>query len=85
MPIAVLAARREVVQFPYRIALRGLRMRKLALLAGVSALAVMAFAQGDHVPAYNTAPPKAGEVMPILPARPAGRRDVQVSISGACL
>ncbi len=43
-------------------------MRKLALLAGVSALAVVAFAQGDHVPAYNTAPPKAGEVMPILPA-----------------
>lgn len=43
-------------------------MRKLALLAGVSALAVVAFAQGDHVPAYNTEPPKAGEVMPILPA-----------------
>ncbi len=43
-------------------------MRKLALLAGVSALAMVAFAQGDHVPAYNTAPPKAGEVMPILPA-----------------
>lgn len=42
-------------------------MRKLALLAGVSALAMVAFAQGDHVPAYNTAPPKAGEVMPILP------------------
>jgi hypothetical protein len=43
-------------------------MRKLALLAGVSALAMVAFAQGDHIPAYNTAPPKAGEVMPILPA-----------------
>lgn len=43
-------------------------MRKLALLAGVSALAMVAFAQGDHVPAYNTAPPKAGEVMPILAA-----------------
>jgi hypothetical protein len=43
-------------------------MRKLALVAGISALAVVAFAQGDHVPAYNTAPPKAGEVMPILPA-----------------
>lgn len=42
-------------------------MRKLALLAGVSALAMVAFAQGDHVPAYNTAPPQAGEVMPILP------------------
>jgi hypothetical protein len=43
-------------------------MRKLWLLAGVSALAMVAFAQGDHVPAYNTAPPKTGEVMPILPA-----------------
>ena len=42
-------------------------MRKLAMVAGVSALAMMAFAQGDHVPAYNTAPPTAGEVMPILP------------------
>jgi len=42
-------------------------MRKLALLAFVSALAIVAFAQGDHVPAYNTAPPKAGEVTPILP------------------
>ncbi len=42
-------------------------MRKLALLAGVSALAIVAFAQGDHVPAYNIAPPKAGEVLPILP------------------
>ena len=39
----------------------------MALLAGVSALAMVAFAQGDHVPAYNTAPPKPGEVMPILP------------------
>ncbi len=43
-------------------------MRKLALLAGVSALTMVAFAQGDHVPAYNAVPPKAGEVMPILPA-----------------
>ncbi len=43
-------------------------MRKLWLLAGISALAMVAFAQGDHVPAYNTAPPKAGEVLPILPA-----------------
>jgi hypothetical protein len=43
-------------------------MRKLALLAAVSALAMVAFAQGDHVPAYNTTPPKAGDVMPILPA-----------------
>jgi Protein of unknown function with PCYCGC motif len=42
-------------------------MRKLALLAGISALAIVAFAQGDHVPAYNTAPPKSGEVLPILP------------------
>jgi len=42
-------------------------MRKLLLLAGISALAVMTFAQGDHVPAYNPGPPKAGDVLPILP------------------
>lgn len=42
-------------------------MRKLVWLAGISAVAILAFAQGDHVPAYNNAPPKAGEVLPILP------------------
>ena len=35
-------------------------------LAGVVAFALLAFSQGDHVPAYNTHPPKAGEVGPIL-------------------
>jgi hypothetical protein len=43
-------------------------MRKLLLLTGMSALAVLTFAQGDHVPAYNNAPPQPGEVLPILPA-----------------
>jgi len=43
-------------------------MRKFALLAGVSVLAILAFAQGDHVPAYNSGPPKPGDVLPILPA-----------------
>jgi hypothetical protein len=38
------------------------------LLAGVMALAILAFAQGDHVPAYNNAPPKTGDLLPILPA-----------------
>lgn len=42
-------------------------MRKLALLAPVAVLTLLAFGQGDHVPVYNTAPPKPGEVMPILP------------------
>ena len=42
-------------------------MRKLGLLATVSILTVLALAQGDHVPAYNTAPPAPGEVLPILP------------------
>lgn len=42
-------------------------MRKLALLAAVVALTVLAFGQGDHVPAYNAAAPQPGEVMPILP------------------
>jgi len=42
-------------------------MRKLVLLAVVATFTVLALAQGDHVPAYNTAPPQPGEVMPILP------------------
>ena len=42
-------------------------MRKVILLASVVVFAMVAFGQGDHVPAYNTAPPKPGEVMPIFP------------------
>jgi hypothetical protein len=42
-------------------------MNKLFVSALVLALAVIAFAQGDHVPAYNAQPPKAGELLPILP------------------
>ena len=42
-------------------------MNKPAVLALVVALAVIAFAQGDHVPAYNSRPPSAGELLPILP------------------
>src|SRR5271165_1054709 len=47
---------------------RGLVMSKLAVLALVVALAVIAVAQGDHVPAYNSQPPLPGELLPILPA-----------------
>lgn len=42
-------------------------MRKLFLAGLVVALAVMVFAQGDHVPAYNAQAPKPGESLPILP------------------
>jgi hypothetical protein len=42
-------------------------MKKLLLLAGIVVFAVVAFGQGDHVPAYNNAPPKAGAVPPVLP------------------
>lgn len=35
-------------------------------LAGVVAFALLAFSQGDHIPAYNAHPPKPGEVAPIL-------------------
>ena len=42
-------------------------MRKLLLLMAVTIVTIFAFGQGDHVPAYNTAPPKPGEVLPILP------------------
>ncbi|MGH9520962.1 MAG: CYCXC family (seleno)protein [Terriglobales bacterium] len=35
-------------------------------LASILCFALLAFSQGDHVPAYNHRPPKAGEVGPIL-------------------
>ncbi len=41
-------------------------MKRPIILAGVALLAAFAFAQGDHVPAYNTHPPAAGDVGPIL-------------------
>ena len=43
-------------------------MNKTAILVLIAALAVMAFAQGDRIPAYNTNAPRAGELLPILPA-----------------
>src|SRR6516225_3703259 len=43
-------------------------MNKPAILVLVAALAAVAFAQGDHVPAYNSSSPQAGELLPILPA-----------------
>jgi len=42
-------------------------MNKFAVLALVFSLALIAFAQGDHVPAYNLRPPLPGELLPILP------------------
>ena len=42
-------------------------MKKLLVLAAAATLTALAFAQGDHVPAYNTHAPKPGEVAPILP------------------
>jgi hypothetical protein len=42
-------------------------MNKPAVLVLIAALAVVAFAQGDHVPAYSANAPKAGELLPILP------------------
>jgi hypothetical protein len=43
-------------------------MKKAFLALLVFAVAVLAFAQGDHVPAYNSQPPKPGDLLPILPA-----------------
>ncbi len=43
-------------------------MTKSAVLFLVILVAVIAFAQGDHVPAYNSHPPAAGDLLPILPA-----------------
>jgi hypothetical protein len=43
-------------------------MKKPAVLVFVLLLGVMAIAQGDKVPAYNTRAPLPGELLPILPA-----------------
>ncbi len=43
-------------------------MKKPIVIPMVALLAIMAFAQGDKVPAYNTRPPMPGELLPILPA-----------------
>ena len=43
-------------------------MKFHVLVPLVIALAIISVAQGDHVPAYNSQAPKAGDLMPILPA-----------------
>jgi len=43
-------------------------MNRVFVSALVLAVGVIAFAQGDHVPAYNAQAPKPGELLPILPA-----------------
>jgi hypothetical protein len=42
-------------------------MNKSVLLLLIILLAVVCFAQGDHVPAYNTGALKPGDTLPILP------------------
>lgn len=42
-------------------------MKKTVLLALISVVAVVSFAQGDHVPAFNDHPLTPGEALPILP------------------
>jgi hypothetical protein len=41
-------------------------MKSPVILAGVLCFAVLAFCQGDHVPAYHSAPPAAERMPPIL-------------------
>ena len=43
-------------------------MKKTMILMLVLALAALAIAQGDHVPAYRDPAPAASQLMPILPA-----------------
>jgi hypothetical protein len=43
-------------------------MRRTMIIALVLALAALALAQGDHVPAYKDQAPSASQLMPILPA-----------------
>jgi len=42
-------------------------MNKPALLGLIALVAVVSFAQGDHVPAYNDRPLRPGDALPILP------------------
>jgi len=42
-------------------------MKRAALLFSITLLAIVCFAQGDHVPAYNNGPLKPGDALPILP------------------
>ena len=42
-------------------------MNRPALIALIALVAVVSFAQGDRVPAYNDHPPNAEEASPILP------------------
>jgi hypothetical protein len=43
-------------------------VKKTALLFLIIAVGVLAFAQGDHVPAYHARAPLPGDLLPILPA-----------------
>jgi len=52
---------------PARILAKVDCMNKLLICALVLAIGVVAFAQGDHVPAYNPKPPQPGDLLPILP------------------
>jgi Protein of unknown function with PCYCGC motif len=47
--------------------LRPILMNKPALIGLIALIAVVSFAQGDHVPAYNDHPLRPGDVLPILP------------------
>jgi len=42
-------------------------MNKPAMLTLIALVAVVSFAQGDHVPAYNDRPPHPGDTLPLLP------------------
>jgi len=42
-------------------------MNKPALIGLIALVAIVSFAQGDHVPAYNDHPPSAGDTAPVLP------------------
>jgi len=42
-------------------------MKKPALLALIALVAIVSFAQGDHVPAYNDHSLHSGDALPILP------------------
>jgi hypothetical protein len=58
----------EELELSDKIAAEVAAMKKSGVVALIVVLAVIAFAQGDNIPAFNSRPPLPGELLPIMPA-----------------
>jgi hypothetical protein len=58
----------EPEPFSARISGKDVAMKNSVVFALIAILAVVAFAQGDKVPVFNTRAPLPGELLPILPS-----------------